>query len=169
MAKILQKFMAADGVDDTNVRLRNNHALRARNALDSADVDVLKLNTDDAPEFPAIPILPAADPTTERQAAHKGYVDDMIAVVEQDLSDVVELFNDALADWAHETPTGTVNGSNTGFTISHAPIAANALIVFVNGLLQFPTTHYTLSGTTITFVTAPVTGSDIRAVFLKGA
>lgn len=56
--------------------------------------------------------------------------------------------------------TGTVNGSNTGFVCSAAPVAAS-LLVFVNGLAQLPGTDYTLSTATITFTTAPQTGDTI--------
>lgn len=59
--------------------------------------------------------------------------------------------------------TGSVNGVNTSFTMSATPTAAS-LIVWVRGIRQRPTTHYTTSGATLSFVTAPETGDDI-AVF----
>ena len=58
-----------------------------------------------------------------------------------------------------QTPSGTINGSNVTFTITGS---LNAL--FVNGQFMSPGgVDYTLSGTTITFVTAPPTGSTIYA------
>ena len=58
-----------------------------------------------------------------------------------------------------ETPSGTVNGSNTDFTVANTPIT-NSLKVFVNGQrLKAGGEDYTLSGVTITFVTAPPTTS----------
>lgn len=62
-----------------------------------------------------------------------------------------------------QTVTGSVNGSNTAFTTS-AAAQANSLIVWVNGMRQTVTTHYTYSSSTITFGTAPETGDDV-AVF----
>lgn len=53
-----------------------------------------------------------------------------------------------------ETPTGTINGSNTSFTITQTPIA-NSLMLFFNGQLLKENTDFTLSGTTITFTVAP--------------
>lgn len=54
----------------------------------------------------------------------------------------------------NETPSGTINGSNTAFTLAAAP-SGGRLVLFLNGVYQKPTTDYTLSGTTITMVTAP--------------
>lgn len=56
-------------------------------------------------------------------------------------------------------PSGTINGSNTNFTITHTP-KANSLLVFVDGVLD---TNYTFnSGTkTITFTTAPAVGQSV--------
>ena len=56
-----------------------------------------------------------------------------------------------------ETPSGTVNGSNTIFTISLTP-ATGSLKVYRGGTRQRVTEDYTLSGTTITFTIAPVVG-----------
>jgi len=57
-----------------------------------------------------------------------------------------------------ETPSGTVNGSNKAFTVSKTPYTGS-LKVFVNGQRMRVTEDYTLSGKTITFVTAPPTSS----------
>jgi hypothetical protein len=58
-----------------------------------------------------------------------------------------------------ETPTGTVNGVNTDFTIAHIPSPTSSLKVYVNGQRMRITTDYTFSGQIITFLTAPPTGS----------
>jgi hypothetical protein len=63
-----------------------------------------------------------------------------------------------------ETPTGTINGSTTLFTAARAYIAGS-LQIWLNGLLQTPTTDYaeTSPGAgTFTFVVAPVTGDTLR-------
>ena len=67
-----------------------------------------------------------------------------------------------------ETPTGTVNGSNTTFTLANTPIA-NTEQVFLNGLLLEPGAgnDYTISTNTITFLTAPVTGDRLRVNYQK--
>lgn len=66
-----------------------------------------------------------------------------------------------------EVPSGTVNGSNVTFTLASSPHSSKAVVVVVNGLIQRQTTHYSVSGSTITFVTAPTTGQEIYAIYLK--
>jgi len=67
-----------------------------------------------------------------------------------------------------ETPSGSVNGSNTAFTLANTPIAGTEQ-VFLNGLLQEPGAgnDYTISGTAITYLTAPVSGDRLRVTYLK--
>ena len=68
----------------------------------------------------------------------------------------------------NETPSGTVNGSNVTFTLSAAPSPATSLQLYVNGqLLASGGEDYTLVSDTITFVTAPPTGSILRAWFMR--
>jgi hypothetical protein len=67
-----------------------------------------------------------------------------------------------------ETPTGSVNGSNTTFTLAATPVAGSER-VFLNGLLQEPGAgnDYTISAATITYLTAPATGDRLRVNYLK--
>ena len=60
-----------------------------------------------------------------------------------------------------ETPTGSVNGSNTSFTTANAPVAGT-LIVHEGGVRKLLTTDFTLSGSTITMTYAPPNGSYLR-------
>lgn len=53
-----------------------------------------------------------------------------------------------------ETPTGTIDGVNKDFTVSSTSLSA----LFLNGIFQEKDVHYTFSGTTITYVTAPRVG-----------
>lgn len=67
-----------------------------------------------------------------------------------------------------ETPSGSINGSNTTFSLASAPVA-NTESVFLNGILQDVGSgnDYTISGDTITFLSAPVSGDKIRVTYLK--
>ena len=58
-----------------------------------------------------------------------------------------------------ETPTGTVNGSNKDFDLAHAPSPTSSLKCYVNGQRMRITEDYTFSARTISFLTAPPTGS----------
>ena len=57
------------------------------------------------------------------------------------------------------TGAGSVSGGNSSFTLTETPLNVNCISVFVNGVYQKPTTNYTVSGTTLTFVGA-TSGSD---------
>ena len=56
------------------------------------------------------------------------------------------------------------DGSDTTLTLSATPISVNNVLVFINGIMQRPTTDYTISGTTLTFGTAPFTGGIVVAI-----
>ena len=62
-------------------------------------------------------------------------------------------------------PTGTINGTNTAFTLSSAPVGD--IVVYLNGL-QVRETGYSVSGTTLTMTAAPQT-NDILEVLLGTA
>ena len=58
------------------------------------------------------------------------------------------------------TRTATGDGSTTGFTVTSG-VTVNDVLVTENGVLQAPTSDYTISGTTLTFGTAPASGVAI--------
>jgi len=64
-----------------------------------------------------------------------------------------------------EIPGGTINGSNTVFSLAFAPSPAVSLDLYLNGLLMKPGADYSLSGSTITFFLAslPQTGDLLLA------
>jgi hypothetical protein len=64
------------------------------------------------------------------------------------------------------TPTGTVNGTNTAFVLPQSPTAGSEH-VYKNGQLMEVGggNDYTISGATITFDVAPVTGDQIRVSY----
>jgi hypothetical protein len=65
--------------------------------------------------------------------------------------------------YSHSKATG--DGSTTGFTITSGR-TVNDVLVFVNGICLVPTDDYTISGTTLTFQTAPVSSAEITFRFL---
>ena len=68
-----------------------------------------------------------------------------------------------------EVPSGAVDGSNVAFSISSAPTPVSSLHLFRNGLLQKVGFDYTLSGTSITFVSAatPQPGDTMLASYRR--
>jgi len=67
-----------------------------------------------------------------------------------------------------EPMVGTVNGINKIFTISEAPQTALSLIAYLDGIYVKPT-DYSISGTTITFVTAPAPGQQPEAWYIANS
>lgn len=61
----------------------------------------------------------------------------------------------------NETPTGTVNGTNDEFTLANTPVSGTEMVYRDGQLMKGGGDDYSISGGTITFTTAPVTGSVI--------
>lgn len=118
----------------------------AKSSTDAATADTLVLrDANGAAKF--------ATPTDTAHAANKGYVDGQVGRF-----------------IANETPTGTIDGSNAAFSLAYAP-AAGTLQLFINGLLLLEGTHFSVSGTTVTFTSPfqPQTGEWLRASYKKNA
>ena len=58
--------------------------------------------------------------------------------------------------------SNTGDGTTTAFTLTSTYAGTNDILVFVDGVIQYPGTHFSLSGTTLTFTTAPVSGARIE-------
>lgn len=66
----------------------------------------------------------------------------------------------------NEIPSGLINSSNTSYTLANTPVSTT-VAVYLNGSRQAPGgLDYTLAGTTITFVKAPRTNSDLYADYI---
>lgn len=67
-----------------------------------------------------------------------------------------------------EVPSGSINGSNVTFTLANTPTAGTEH-VYLNGVLQESGSgnDYTISGATITYLSAPLTGDKIRVTYMK--
>jgi hypothetical protein len=72
-----------------------------------------------------------------------------------------------IAEHSEETPGGTINGTNTAFTVTNTPSPIASLKLYMDGILLRQTTHYSVSGTAITFVSAfkPITGQTLFAAY----
>ena len=69
---------------------------------------------------------------------------------------------------AFSTNTMTGDGSDTTLTLSQAPDSESDVIVFIDGVFQAHDT-YAVSGTTLTFSTAPASGRIVTAYHVKAA
>jgi hypothetical protein len=67
-----------------------------------------------------------------------------------------------------ELPSGALNGTNTSFGLAFTPLAGSE-IVHLNGVLQASGAgnDYTISGTTITYLTAPLSTDTLVVSYMK--
>lgn len=82
-------------------------------------------------------------------------------------ADALSLQNYTTADFATVAASGNPitqlfsgTGAQLDYTLSAAPVSLPNLEVFISGVRQTPGSDYTLSGTTLSFVVAPVVGTD---------
>ena len=61
-----------------------------------------------------------------------------------------------------------VSGSNV-YTLSQSAVAANDLLLSVNGVVQTPTTDYTVSASSVTFTDSYPSGSSVNVRYLVTA
>lgn len=67
-----------------------------------------------------------------------------------------------------EIPSGSINGSNTAFTLANTPVSGSEHL-FLNGILQESGSgnDYTISGAAITMTVAPLSDEKIRVTYRK--
>lgn len=87
MSQIQKKFLKADSVDESKILLLNNGALRARNAADSADVELMKLDSSDVLKVLKLPRIDSAlsGPSNAKDLVTKEYVDSSVSTGVLDL------------------------------------------------------------------------------------
>lgn len=120
MALIKKKFIGADQVDQSKIRLDNDAFLRGRNNADSADVEIIKVNASDLLELGAKLLdSSTAAPTVDAMLANKKYVDDQIAGLGSVMTfkggvdasgALTQLDNAQVGDYYRVTTAGTLGG-----------------------------------------------------------
>lgn len=86
MAKIKKSFIVVNDVDDTLIRLRNDSYFRARNAANSADINILKVNASDIIVFGSLPQA-AGTPSSGNDLVNKTYADSISGSIAPDTID----------------------------------------------------------------------------------
>ena len=65
-----------------------------------------------------------------------------------------------------KTSITTGNGVLTAFNVLKWTVSQNSLLVVYGGVIQEPGVSYTVSSTTITFTSAPATGTTLYIIYL---
>ena len=95
------------------------------------------------------------------ELAEQAADDDLLLVYDTSTTSLKKIQKSNIATTlTYNTRTATGDGSTTGFTVTSG-VTVDDVLVTENGVLQAPTTDYTISGTTLTFGTAPASGVAI--------
>lgn len=78
MAQLEGKWIQSNTINQDKITLDNDQPLKGRNQADSADVNILKVNSTDGVEFLTQPQYPLA-PVSNSDLANKGYILDVMA------------------------------------------------------------------------------------------
>ena len=99
--------------------------------------------------------------TSRTELAEQAAEDDLLLIYDTSTTSLKKITKANLSPvLSYNTRTGTGDGSTTGFTVTSG-VTVDDVLVTENGVLQAPTTDYTISGTTLTFGTAPASGVAI--------
>lgn len=98
--------------------------------------------------------------------SNSGGTINLTAITWQQIPTTAGLSNTNFVD--KEVPSGSINGVNTSFTLANSPVFGSEH-VYLNGILQESGAgnDYTISGSNITMLTAPLTGEKLRVSYRK--
>jgi hypothetical protein len=123
-------------------------------AIDASNITSGTLNSD---RLPTIPTTKGGTGLTSLGSAGQ-------AIVVNSGGTALE-FGDVALSLSYTKNTATGDGSTTTLTIDSGR-AVDDILVYVNGFLLTPTDDYTISGTTLTFATAPANNAEIVVRYL---
>ena len=104
--------------------------------------------------------------TGQTELAEQAANDDVLLIYDTSTSQVKKIQKSNIATTLSYTAgSATGDGSTVAFTINSGRAVADVFVI-VNGVTLVPTTDYTISGTTLTFSTAPVSGAEIQFRYL---
>ena len=99
--------------------------------------------------------------TSRTELSEAAADDDLLLIYDTSTTSLKKIQKSNIATTlTYNTRTGTGDGSTTAFTVTSGA-TVDDVIVTENGVVQAPTTDYGISGTTLTFTTAPGAGVAI--------
>ena len=140
----------------------NTSAITGQTALTTAvqGADTLLVYDDSATALKKITLDDLITGQTELSAVAAD--DDVLLIYDTSATEIKKIQKSNLSPTlTYTTRTYTGDGSTTGFTITTG-LNVNKVLVTENGILQVPTTDYTISSTTLTFTTAPASAVAIQ-------
>ena len=102
----------------------------------------------------------------QTELAEVAAADDVLLIYDTSATEIKKIQKSNIATTlTYSKATATGDGSTTTLTINSGRAVDN-ILVFVNGICLVPTDDYTVSGTTLTFATAPSSGAEITVRYL---
>lgn len=133
MAQQSTKFIANNAVTDTKARLDNNQYLRARNAANSADINIIKVNASDKPEFGVVPQV-TSDPSAANDLVRKSYADGLVSssiTVAKQAVDLIATSNITLS--GEQTIDGSLTSASRVLVAGQSTASQNGIYVTSGG------------------------------------
>src|SRR5271166_3856864 len=78
MSQVTTKFIEDNAVTDAKIRLTNSGWLRARNQANSADLNILELDSSNTIQFASVPQT-RSSPVSTNDVPNKNYVDQVVS------------------------------------------------------------------------------------------
>ena len=104
--------------------------------------------------------------TGQTELAEQAANDDVLLIYDTTAGQIKKIQKSNIATTlTYSAGSATGDGSTVAFTINSGRAVADVLVI-VNGVTLVPTTDYTISGTTLTFSTAPISGAEIQFRYL---
>jgi len=111
--------------------------------------------------FDSANLLSTGSITSQTELAEQAAEDDVLLIYDTDAAALKKITKANLSPvLSYTTRTATGDGTTTDYTVTSG-VTVDDVLVTENGVLQQPTTDYTVSGTTLTFGTAPASGVKI--------
>ena len=111
--------------------------------------------------FDSANLLSTGSITSQTELAEQAAEDDVLLIYDTSATSLKKITKANLSPvLTYTTRTATGDGTTTDYTVTSG-VTVDDVLVTENGVLQQPTTDYTVSGTTLTFGTAPASGVKI--------
>jgi len=100
--------------------------------------------------------------TNKTELAEQAADDDLLLIYDTSTTSLKKIQKSNIATTlSYTTRNATGDGTTTDYTVTSG-VGVDDVLVMENGIVQKPTTDYTISGTTLTFTTAPANGVAIQ-------
>lgn len=132
-------------------------------AAPDADAEIYVINPHLSPEIVAsAQNLENRAFSNQTELAEVAADDDVLLILDTSANTVKKIQKSNIATTlSYVTRNATGDGSTTTFTVTNGTAVDNVLVM-ENGVVQKPTSDYTISGTTLTFTTAPASAVAIQ-------